>query len=93
MHASAALVLFMLVVAPIICAVDFGFYRKVARHKPNGLWRALFGVPLVLLVIAAVSGARVLFPIALLLGGRCRWPGSSGGGASAEGVENRRRWD
>jgi len=69
MQAPAALVLFVLAVAPLVCAVDFGFYRRLARHKPKALWPVGFVSPWVLLVTAAASGARVLFPVALLLAG------------------------
>ncbi len=69
MQAPVALVIFVLAVAPLVCAVDFAFYRKVARHRPKLPWLAGFGLPWVLLVTAAASGARVLFPVALLLGG------------------------
>lgn len=69
MQAPAALLIFVLAVAPLVCAVDFGFYRRVARHKPKVMWLAGFGVPWALLVTAAASGARVLFPVALLFGG------------------------
>jgi len=69
MQAPAALVIFVLAVAPLVCAVDFGFYRRGARHKPKLLWLAGFGVPWALLITAAASDARVLFPVALLCAG------------------------
>ena len=61
--------LFVLAVAPLVCAVNFAFYRRVARHRPRYLWLAGFGLPWLTLVVAAASGARVLFPLAFLLAG------------------------
>ncbi len=69
MQAPVALLLFVLAVAPLVCAVDYAFYLRVARHKPKAMWPAGFVLPWVLLVTAAWSGARSLFPVALLLGG------------------------
>jgi hypothetical protein len=66
MQAPAALIIFVLAVAPIVCAVDYAFYRKAARHKPKSLWLGAFVLPWVMLVSAA-AWARVLFPVALLL--------------------------
>ncbi len=69
MQAGAAIVMFVFAVAPLVCAVDFGFFRPNARQKPSPLWMAGFALPWIFLVGAAGTGARVLFPVGFLLGG------------------------
>ncbi len=65
MHPAAGLVNVALAVAPLASAVDFGFYRRVARHKPSMAWLPGLLAPFALLVIAAAAHAPVLSAIAL----------------------------
>ncbi len=67
MHPGVGLAIFALAVAPLVSAVDFGFYRRVARHKPSLAWLPGLLVPFVLLVIAAAAHAPVLSAVALAL--------------------------
>jgi hypothetical protein len=64
-----AILLFALAVAPIVGAVDFAFVRRVSRQKPSLLWYLAFAFPVLVHVLAGATGARVLLPVALLLGG------------------------
>jgi hypothetical protein len=69
MDPIVALILFALAVTPLVGAVDFAFVRHVARQKPSRLWYAGFAFPTFLLILAAATKARVLFPFALILAG------------------------
>jgi hypothetical protein len=65
----AALVLLALALAPLLCAVDFAYYRRAARQKPSFAWPFAFGLSWALLVGGAAFHANVLLPIAFLLAG------------------------
>jgi hypothetical protein len=69
MDPVVAIILFLLAVTPLVSAVDFAFVRRLARQKPSRLWYLGFAFPVALLVTAAATQARVIFPFALLLGG------------------------
>lgn len=69
MHGGVAAILLLLAAAPLICAVDFVFYYRLARQRPSFVWLVAFALPWGVLVLAAAAGVNAMMPVAFVLAG------------------------